>query len=202
MAQHFHEVYEPYSKEPYKEMHVRSHGVKVDEEKVKIIQSWPTPKFVSDVKSFHGLASFYRWFKLEENQERAFQDLKDRLTYALILTLPNFAKSFELKCDASNVGVEHILVKKLKGFQLYYSTYNKELYALVMALQVWKHNLLSKEFVIHSDYKFYKYLRGQNKLNKSHCKWVEFLEQFPYVIKYKQGEINVVANALSGDILC
>ncbi|XP_042446435.1 uncharacterized protein LOC122031383, partial [Zingiber officinale] len=41
------------------------------------------------------------------------------------------------------------------------------------------------------------YLKGQGKLNKRHAKWVEFLEQFPYVIKHKQGKVNVVADALS-----
>ncbi|XP_040870247.1 uncharacterized protein [Glycine max] len=41
------------------------------------------------------------------------------------------------------------------------------------------------------------YIRGQSKLNKRHAKWVEYLEQFPYVIKYKKGKTNVVANALS-----
>ena len=40
-------------------------------------------------------------------------------------------------------------------------------------------------------------MKSQNKLNKRHAKWVEFLEQFPYVIKHKQGKINVVADALS-----
>jgi len=51
--------------------------------------------------------------------------------------------------------------------------------------------------VIHSDHESLKYLKGQRKLNKRHAKWVEFLEQFPYVIKHKQGKINVVTNALS-----
>jgi len=51
--------------------------------------------------------------------------------------------------------------------------------------------------VIHSDHESLKYLKGQSKLNKRHAKWVEFLEQFPYVIKHKQGKINVVADALS-----
>ncbi|KAF7800936.1 Transposon Ty3-G Gag-Pol polyprotein [Senna tora] len=40
-------------------------------------------------------------------------------------------------------------------------------------------------------------LKGQGKLSKRHAKWVEYLESFPYVIKYKQGKDNVVADALS-----
>jgi len=40
-------------------------------------------------------------------------------------------------------------------------------------------------------------LKGQGKLNKGHAKWVEFLEQFPYIIKYKKGKGNIVADALS-----
>jgi len=51
--------------------------------------------------------------------------------------------------------------------------------------------------VIHSDHESLKYLKSQRKLNKRHAKCVEFLEKFPYVIKHKQGKINVVADALS-----
>ena len=87
--------------------------------------------------------------------------------------------------------------EKLSGATLNYSTYDIELYALVRALQTWQHYLLPKEFIIHSDHESLKYLKGQGKLNKRHAKWVEFLEQFPYVIKHKQGKVNVVADALS-----
>jgi len=44
-------------------------------------------------------------FKWEEKQEKAFVALKHELTNAPILALPNFAKSFEIECDASNVGI-------------------------------------------------------------------------------------------------
>ncbi|RDX99730.1 Retrovirus-related Pol polyprotein from transposon 17.6, partial [Mucuna pruriens] len=146
-------------------------------------------------------------FKWKESQERAFQALKKRLTQSPILALPNFAKSFELECDASGVGIGVVLLQeghpiayfteKLKSVQLNYSTCDREFYALVRALQTWQHYLLPKEFVIHFDHKALKHLRGQGKLSRRHAKWEEFLEQFSYVIKHKQGKTNVVADALS-----
>jgi len=84
--------------------------------------------------------------------------------------------------------------EKLHGATLNYPTYDKELYALVRALKTWEHYLESKEFFIHSDHESLKYLKGQHKLNKRHDKWMEFLEQFPYVIKYKKGSTNIVAD--------
>ena len=207
---------------------VSAHGIEVDEEKVKAIREWPTPKSASEVRSFHGLAGFYRrfvknfstiaaplteiikkdvGFKWEKEQELAFNTLKDQLCSTPILVLPNFDKTFEIECDASGIGIGAVLMQekrpiaffseKLNGAQLKYSTYDKELYALVRALEVWQHYLLSKEFVIHTDHESLKHLKGQGKLNKRHGKWVEFIETFPYVISYKQGKENVVADALS-----
>jgi len=67
----------------------------------------------------------------------------------------------------------------------------------VRTLQTWQHYLLLKEFVIHSDHESLKFWKSQGKLNKRHARWVEFLEQFPYVIKHKQGKNNIVADAHS-----
>ncbi|RDX88320.1 Retrovirus-related Pol polyprotein, partial [Mucuna pruriens] len=126
-----------------------SQGVKVDPIKIKAIQSWPTPKIVGDVRSFHGIASFYRHFVKdfstlvlplneiwEDSQERTFQALKEKLTCAPILALPNFSKTFELECDTYNVGVGAVLLqnghsiayfsKKLKNFQINFSTYDND----------------------------------------------------------------------------
>ncbi|CAA7043940.1 unnamed protein product [Microthlaspi erraticum] len=207
---------------------VSADGVKVDEEKVAAIREWPSPKTVSEVRSFHGLAGFYRrfvrdfstlaapltevikkevGFKWEKAQEDAFQALKDRLTNAPVLILPDFLKTFEIECDASGIGIGAVLMQdkkpiaffseKLGGATLNYPTYDKELYALVRALQTWQHYLWPKEFVIHTDHESLKHLKGQQKLNKRHARWVEFIETFPYVIKYKKGKDNVVADALS-----
>ncbi|WVZ58319.1 hypothetical protein U9M48_008600 [Paspalum notatum var. saurae] len=207
---------------------VTPQGIEVDEAKVQAIRSWPTPTTVSQVRSFHGLAGFYRRFvpnfstiaaPLNEltkkgvpfhwgkTQDDAFNLLKDRLTHAPLLQLPDFGKTFELECDASGVGIGGVLMQenkpvayfseKLSGPVLNYSTYDKELYALVRSLETWQHYLWPKEFVIHSDHESLKHIRSQLKLNRRHAKWVEFIESFPYVIKHKKGKDNVIADALS-----
>jgi hypothetical protein len=86
--------------------------------------------------------------------------------------------------------------EKLSRPILIYSTYDKKLYALVRTLETWQHYLWTKEFVIHSNHESLKHIRSQGKLNRRHAKWVEFIESFPYVIKYKKGKKNVIADAL------
>jgi len=54
-------------------------------------------------------------------------------------------------------------------------------------LETWQHYLWPKEFMIHLDYESLNHLKGQGKLNWKHAKWVEYIETFSYVIKYKQG---------------
>jgi len=142
---------------------------------------------------------------LDREARQAFKRLKAQLINAPILALSNFAKTFELECDASGVGIGVVLLQgghpisyfseKLHGATLNYPTYDKELYALVRALKTWGHYLVSKEFSIHSDHESLKYLKGQHKLNKRHAKWMEFLEQISYVIKYKKGSTNIVEGA-------
>nr|KYP56943.1 Retrovirus-related Pol polyprotein from transposon 17.6 [Cajanus cajan] len=162
---------------------VSKQGVHVNPEKIKAIQEWPTPTNVSEVRSFHGLASFYRRFVpnfstlasqlnelvnkdvvflWQEKHNVAFQELKQKLTQAPVLALPNFNKTFELECPASGIGIGAVLLQgghpiayfseKLHGAALNYPTYDMELYALVQAFQTWEHYLVTKEFVIHSDH--------------------------------------------------
>ncbi|XP_031393015.1 uncharacterized protein LOC116204832, partial [Punica granatum] len=166
---------------------VSAQGIQVDEEKVRAIQEWPSPTSVSNKNVG------FRW---GEEQEKAFQLIKEKLTNAPLLSLPNFSKTFEIECDASGVGIGAVLTQegrpiayfseKLSGAALNYPTYDKELYALVRALETWQHYLWPKEFVIHTDHESLKHLKGQHKLNKRHARWVEFIETFPYVIRYKQ----------------
>ena len=119
--------------------------------------------------------------------------IKEKLTNAPLLALPDFANAFEIECDASGIGIGAVLMQeglpialfseKINRAALNYPTYDKEMYALVRALETWQHYLWPKEFVIHTDHESFKHLKGQHKLNKRHAKWMEFIETFPYVIK-------------------
>ena len=122
------------------------------------------------------------------SQDTAFNELKNLLTHAHLLALPNFDKTFEVHCDASGNGIGGVLMQykrpiayfseKNSGVQLNYPIYDKELYALVRVLHVWEHYLRPHEFFIHTDHETHKYLKGQTNLNKRHSKLSEFIESF------------------------
>ena len=96
---------------------ISTEGIEVDEEKVKAIKEWPTPKSITEVRSFYGLASFYRrfiknfitltaplneivkkfvGFKWDSDQDRAFIEIKEKLCGASLLALPDFLKLLRL----------------------------------------------------------------------------------------------------------
>ncbi|KAJ0490007.1 putative nucleotidyltransferase, Ribonuclease H [Helianthus annuus] len=209
---------------------VSTEGIAVDERKVQAVREWPTPSTLQHVRSFHGLASFYRRFVKDfstivspltdllkqktfnwtEQAQVSFDEIKKRLTTTPVLALPNFDEVFEFECDASGVGIGAVLTQlgrpvayfseKLNDAKRRYSTYDKEFYAIIRALVHWHHYLIAKEFVLHSDHEALKYIQGQHKLQPRHAKWVEYIQAFTFTIKHKSGVMNKGADALSDDI--
>jgi hypothetical protein len=119
---------------------VSGQGIQVHESKVKTIKEWPISMNVSQVRSFHGLASFYRRFvkdfstiaaplneltkkcvvfKWGEPQEKAFQELKKNLTEAPLLVLSDFTKTFEVECDASGIEIGGVLMQNGKTSSIF-----------------------------------------------------------------------------------
>ena len=139
--------------------------------------------------------------------EQAFDQLKALMTQTPVLRLPDFSKVFEVACDASGVGIGGVLSQdghpveffseKLNDVRFRYSTYDKEFYAVIQALRHWRHYLLSKEFVLFLDHEALKYLHSQQKLSDRHARWVEYLQDYTFVIRHKKGKDNVFADALS-----
>ena len=116
--------------------HVLSEGsVSVDPEKVSRVQDWPVPRSVAEVRSFMGLAGYYRRFIQDfskiatpimrltgkdvpfvwsEACQQAFDELKTRLTSAPVLTLPDRTCDYEVFCDASGMGLGCVLHQRGK----------------------------------------------------------------------------------------
>lgn len=170
---------------------VSKDGIKVDESKVDAIATWPVPKTLFDIRSFHGMISFCRRFiknfstlvapitvcmkggifKWNAEAQKSFDFTKKKLMEAPVLALPDFSKILEVECDASGVGVGAVLSQGGKPFAFFseklnevrrkYSSYDKEFYAIIRALGHWSHYLYPNEFVLFSDHEALKYLQAQ-----------------------------------------
>jgi hypothetical protein len=200
----------------------------MDPEKVKAIKEWLSPRIIFEVRSFNGLASFYRkfirdfsgicvpmmdivkkkhkFFKWTKEAERRFNIRKDKITEQPILVLPNFENTFQVRCDASGVAIGTILSQdnrpiayfseKLNETKRKDSTYDKDFYAIIQALNKWIHYLVPGEFVLYSDNQDLQFITKQEILNQRHAKWVAFMQNFNFVIKHIVGNANKVVDAL------
>ena len=114
---------------------ISSEGLSVDPSKIEAIMSWKRPESTTEVRSFLGLAGYYRKFVKDYSKiagplsaltsktlkfawndqcEKSFQELKRRLTEAPILTLPDGSEDFMVYTDASKEGLGCVLMQRGK----------------------------------------------------------------------------------------
>ncbi|GKC77788.1 putative nucleotidyltransferase, ribonuclease H [Tanacetum coccineum] len=163
--------------------------------------------FSKIAKSLTILTQKSKTFNWGEEQEYAFQTLKDKLCNAPVLALPDGSEDFVVYCDASGIGLGCVLMQRgkviayasrqLKIHENNYTTHDLELGAVVFALKIWRHYLYGTKSVIYTDHKSLQHIFSQKELNMRQRRWIELFSDYDCEIRYHLGKANVVADALS-----
>ncbi|CAG9109133.1 unnamed protein product [Plutella xylostella] len=211
---------------------ISDEGVKPNPDKIKAVAEFPIPESPKDIKSFLGLVSYYRRFipdfsktakpltsllkkeipfEWKNEQQLAFDTLKEKLTTAPILAYPDFSKPFVLTCDASNVAVSAILSqgpigkdlpiayasRTLNKAESNYSVTEKECLAIIFGTKTFRPYLYGHRFTIVTDHRPLQWLFNCKDPGSRLVRWRLKLEEYDYEILYKKGKVNCNADALS-----
>jgi hypothetical protein len=210
-------------------------GIQPDPAKVAAVKEFPRPKSVTDLRSFLGLANYFRRFiqgyatrvlplqallsgkalkhgwreeSWGPDQEKAFEWVKQALTSAPVLAVPDLSKPFQVTIDASVEGIGAVLEqegrpvafesRKLTDAEVRYTTTEQEMLAVVHALRVWRCYLEGGQaFLVRTDHNPNTYFGTKPMLSRREARWSDFLAQFNFQWQYVPGKTNVVADALS-----
>lgn len=166
----------------------------MDADKVKVMQEWPLPQNIKQLRGFLGLTGYYRRFirnyailanpltqqlkrdsfNWKEEATTAFEALKSAMLSAPVLASPNFSIPLVIEADTSGIGVGAVLTQN-KHPVAYFSKalgprgqakpiYEKELIAIVWAVQKWRHYLIGRHFVVWTDQRSLRFILGQREV--------------------------------------
>ncbi|RVX11516.1 Retrovirus-related Pol polyprotein from transposon 17.6 [Vitis vinifera] len=150
-------------------------------------------------------------FIWDERCQHSFDQLKKFLTTTPIVRAPNWQLPFELMCDASDFAIGAVLgqredgkpyviyyaSKTLNEAQRNYTTTEKELLAVVFALDKFRAYLVGSFIIVFTDHSALKYLLTKQDAKARLIRWILLLQEFDLQIKDKKGVENVVADHLS-----
>lgn len=144
-------------------------------------------------------------------QDKAFLNLKLALQQAPVLKLPDFNKKFLVTTDASGYCVGAVLSqhlgtddhpiafysKKLGLHEINWPAHEKELLAIKLALEKWRHYLHGRPFDVYTDNSACRWMLHHPKVSPKLARFLTFFSQFDFVLHHVRGVQNVVADALS-----
>lgn len=173
-------------------------GVAADPSKVEAMLRWPIPTNLRELRGFLGLTGYYRRFvagygriawpltdQLKRNNygwseeaESAFRALKLAMTTVLVLALPDFSQPFGIETNASRHDIGAVLMQQQRPIAYFSqvlpqraqlkSVYERELMAIVFAIQKWRHYHLGHRFTVCTDQKSLKFLLEQQLVSPDH----------------------------------
>ena len=212
---------------------VSADGIKCNPDKTEAIANLASPETVKEVRSFLGMAGYYRQcvpqfakvaaplvrltkkqarFSWGQEQQEAFDVLKELLVSSQVMAHPDTSKPYKLYTDACDYAIGAILVqedddgverpiqyvsKQLAGAQLNWATIEKEAYAVVHALTKLRPYLYGAEFVIYTDHKPLKSLFLSEVKNTKIQRWAVLIAEYGAPIEYRKGAHNIRADMLS-----
>ncbi|KAA0067484.1 ty3-gypsy retrotransposon protein [Cucumis melo var. makuwa] len=167
---------------------VSSEGVSVDPAKIEAVTNWPRPSTSPACES-------------------SFQELKQKLVTAPVLTVPDGSGNFVIYSDASKKGLGCVLMqqgkvvayasRQLKIHEQNYPAHDLELAAVVFALKIWRHYLYGEKIQIYTDHKSLKYFFTQKELNMRQMRWLELVKDYDCEILYHPVSVGEVTAQLA-----
>ena len=202
---------------------ISKEGIKPDPAKIDKVQQYPVPKNLTQIRAFLGLASYYRRFIKDfssiakplnyllrkdipyiwtQEQQNAFEKLKNYLITAPILAYPKFNESFILYTDASTYALgailaqndennkEHIIAyasRTLSPAEKNYSITELECLAIVWAIKHFHHYIYGATFTLITDHSALCYLFNLPNPTGRIARWIIKLQGYTFNIKHRSG---------------